>query len=127
MIHQPSSPEREQLLSLWQQLPSQQQSCLLRYARFLVQEQGGQAQPEPVTVVTTPLPIKRPEQESVVQALKRLKRTYPMIDADTGLLNQASQLLMQKVLGTTADGAIIDQMEQLFQQRYQRWVQEYNQ
>ncbi|MBF0159780.1 MAG: Crp/Fnr family transcriptional regulator [Magnetococcales bacterium] len=120
--------QSDQLLVLWHQLQPQQQSCLLRYARFLVQEQqqppeSVASSPEPAAI-STPLAIERPQQESVVHALKRLKRTYPMIEADMALLNRASQMLMQKVLGTP-DKEIIDQMEQLFQQCYQQWYQEH--
>lgn len=109
---------RRKLLEAWGELNDAGKENLRLYAEFLLQRQRGEVTPEPVP--SEPLPIPRPETESAVAALKRLKKTYPMIDADQGLLAEASQLLMLKVMGTP-DPEVIDRMETLFQQRYASW------
>ncbi|MEO5345697.1 MAG: hypothetical protein H7834_04885 [Magnetococcus sp. YQC-9] len=112
---------KRELLDLWRGLAPEEQSTLLRFGRFLQSERAIQAPPvEPVEVPVTPLAIARPEVESAVAGLKRLKRTYPMIEADEKLLSEASRILMGKVMGVP-DCEVIDQLETFFAGCYQKW------
>jgi hypothetical protein len=108
--------------TLWQSLTPQHRECLLRYGRFLLQEQEATA-PSGMDAVPAvppePLLLPVPSGESSVQALKRLKKSYFMLEADGALLGQASQLLMERVFGTP-DAEVIGKLEQLFQAHYQR-------
>ncbi|MBF0176585.1 MAG: hypothetical protein HQL63_07025 [Magnetococcales bacterium] len=114
-----SKAEGQRLLSLWRGLAPPDRETLLQFAEFLTEKSRRNAVPE-VVVPEYPLNIPAPPGESAVKALKRLKKSYPMIDADISLLEKASQILMQKVLGAP-DKEVIEQMERLFQEHYRQW------
>lgn len=116
MKNKDNTRERTELVDLWRQLAPAERVSLLQFARFLRAQQGPSRPPIP----TAPLAIPRPEGESAVKALKRLKQTYPMIDADGGLLDDASRLLMEKICGVP-DPEVIEKLEALFLERYQTW------
>ena len=108
--------ERAALLEAWRNLGKAERLTLLQFARFLHAQQA-----EPGEKISQkPLDLPVPDNESAVKALKRLKKNYPMIEADMGLLDDASRLLMEKVTGTP-DVEVIAKMESLFLDRYQCW------
>jgi hypothetical protein len=113
--------ERTRLLDVWRQLGAAEKLTLFQFAQFLHSQQTESQEP----ISQQPLNLPRPESESVVKALKRLKKNYPMIDADMGLLDDASRLIMEKVTGTP-DPEVIEKLEALFLERYQRWQHEKN-
>ncbi|MBF0189574.1 MAG: hypothetical protein HQL99_00320 [Magnetococcales bacterium] len=115
--------EKKALLEVWRGLDEERQRTLLRFARFLASESGGESvgvagAPE---VPEIPLEIPRPETESAVAGLKRLKKRYPMIEADERVLAEASRILMGKVMGVP-DREVIDQLEDYFARCYQGWL-----
>ncbi|MBF0133832.1 MAG: Crp/Fnr family transcriptional regulator [Magnetococcales bacterium] len=116
MIVKKSLPDDMQ--KIWKQLSESHRGMLLRFAQFLLTQEAEDRRLAPTP--TQPLGIPAPSGESVVQALKRLKKNYPMIDTDIPLLDAASQLVMQKVLGAS-DAVLIEKMEALFLSHYQRW------
>jgi hypothetical protein len=110
--------QRARLLDAWRELAESQQLTLIQFAEFLQAQQKESEEP----VSQKPLNLPIPENESAVKALKRLKRNYPMIEADMGLLDEASRLLMAKVTGTP-DLEVIEQLEALFAGRYEGWME----
>ncbi|MBF0454794.1 MAG: hypothetical protein HQL72_08270 [Magnetococcales bacterium] len=108
--------DKKRFLEAWRQLGKAEKETLIHFAEFLLSRQSGKEAP----VSSTPLGLPRPSSESAVKGLKRLKKNYPMIDADMGLLDEASRLLMEKVYGTP-DSEVIDKLEALFSARYQNW------
>ncbi|MBF0427612.1 MAG: hypothetical protein HQL94_01705 [Magnetococcales bacterium] len=113
--------EKKQLLALWRELQPQEQKSVLQFAQFLASRQEKEGcEPLPPTIPDTPLPIPRPEVESAVAGLKRLKKSYPMIEADEQVLGEASRILMGKVMGAS-DAEVITQLETFFADRYQAW------
>jgi hypothetical protein len=107
----------EALAQLYRVLDAQAQQSLSDYARFL--ETTARAnQPAPPS---EPLTIPRPEKESVVGALKRLRQTYPMLDAGRTLLDQASSLMTQHLVHGRNAVDVIDELEGLFVEHFQRW------
>ncbi|GAB0055995.1 hypothetical protein SIID45300_00294 [Candidatus Magnetaquicoccaceae bacterium FCR-1] len=114
-------PEKRALLDLWRELEAGERQTLLRFGRFLISDRPQTGSGAPTEVVPVePLAIPRPEVESAVAGLKRLKRTYPMIEADGAVLSEASRILMGKVTGAT-DREIIDQLEVFFGGCYETW------
>ncbi|MBF0146626.1 MAG: hypothetical protein HQL84_05350 [Magnetococcales bacterium] len=109
------------ITKIWHQLNDANRDTLLKFAQFLL-EQGKETQVAPPS---QPLNIPPPPNENVVQALKRLKKNYPMIDADIPLLDAASQLILQKVLGGS-DADLILKMERLFLDSYHAWLQKHS-
>lgn len=67
-----------------------------------------------------PLEIPRIADESVPAALKRLRQTYPMLDA-SDLLAEASDLLSQYLMLGRAAPDVIDEMESLFLRHYHHY------
>lgn len=65
--------------------------------------------------------IPRPEEESVVAAIKRLSESYHMLER-SALLTETSSLMTAHVMhGRTAD-EVIDDLEALFQRHYEELV-----
>lgn len=102
----------KQLLACLRALPEEAAQQLLDFAEFLRERHQSN-----VVVPTEPLSIPRPEQESVVAAVKRLAATYPMLDKDK-LLNETSALVMQHMLQGRDPVAVIDELEQVFRNHY---------
>ncbi|MFW2439640.1 MAG: hypothetical protein ACN4GR_09740 [Arenicellales bacterium] len=107
----------EDLLKRFRQLPGTQQQALLDYAEFLNQRYAIVAEP----VAEHPLDIPRPQQESVVKAVRRLSKTYPMLDSKE-LFEKTSSFMMRNLMHGEDSGALIDEMELFFQQSYQTHI-----
>jgi hypothetical protein len=106
------SVNRKKLLELFQNLQPEQQETLIAFAEFLVARNGG----EPSAV---PLPLERPGGETVVMAIRRLVRTYPMLDRRL-LMADASQIMAQHALEGRAAEAVIDELELVFARHYEK-------
>jgi predicted ATPase len=103
----------KQLLNLYRSLPKAARRNLLDFAQFLVERYPT----EPKTVAE-PLSIPRPEDESVIAAVKRLSATYPMLNKDT-MLHETSALVAQHLIQGRNATEVIDELELIFLQRYQ--------
>jgi len=107
----------EILKQIFDRLPEQDRKTLLDFAEFLAARA-----PAPKPVITEPLAIERPEEESVVSAIKRLNKTYPMVTR-TSVFHQTSELMSQHLLSGRKAPDIIDELEALFQQHYQEFIE----
>jgi len=116
-----SMNETEQrLLGLLRQLGVTDQASLLAFAEFLCSRQ-------PVVAVSSPSPqavpepeaVERPPVESVVAGLKRLARTYPMLDKSE-MLSATSDLVATHIMKGTEPAAVIDQLEGIFREHYEQ-------
>lgn len=106
-----SKRDEDRLLEWFRRLPKEQARSLLDYAHFLNEQHG--AHPESLTLQDIP----RPEDESVLSAIKRLRSTYPMLDP-AQLLADTSELMNQHLLQGKEAGKVIDDLEALFQSHY---------
>lgn len=104
------------LLAAFNRLPQAQREMLLDYAAFLVERHGV----DPASL--KPAAIARPESESVIAALKRLRATYPMLDASK-LLTESSELMSQHLTEGREAVEVIDEFEVLFARYYQRFIE----
>lgn len=115
----------QRLLEIIARLPAAQAQALLEFAEFLLMRHGGAAVEEKVGIATSeipsPLDIPRPSEETVVKAIKRLRATYPMLDARK-LLNQTSELMTQHIVQGREAGEVIEELEILFRAHYERLV-----
>ncbi len=114
--------EAQELLRLFRRLGERDRHALLAFAAFLAGAEGPAATPAPPdrrAVVPEPESIPRPDQESVVQAVKRLARTYPMLNRQK-MLNETSALVTQHVVEGRPAAEVIDDLEALFRERYRR-------
>jgi hypothetical protein len=96
-------------------LPEEQARALLDFAEYLYERYTRAAAPP----LPEPLDIPRPASESVVAAIKRLRATYPMLDA-TQLLDETSRLMAEHVMRGRAAAEVIDELEILFRAHYER-------
>jgi hypothetical protein len=118
------SPAQRRLLACFDQLDDQGRETLLAFAEFLQARHacadaaaGGQEAPQ------EPRAIERPQKESVVKAIKRLSETYYMLERDQ-LLDQTSSLMMSHVLQGRDAVSVIDELELVFSQHYERFQQQ---
>ena len=111
------SDEAEQLLGLFERLDGQGRRSLLDYAGFLV-ERHGAPEAAPATIPEPNL-VPRPDNESVVKAIKRLSTSYFMVDRGR-ILNQTSALMAEHVMQGRAAAEVIDDLEALFEREYQK-------
>ena len=113
-----ASPEQRELVMLFRRLDTQGRASLLDYARFLASTRAS-AKPEAPGLPVEPLGLVRPEQETVVEAMRRLSRNYPMLEKDE-LLHRAAALMSAHVLQGRAAAEVIDDLEALFAEAWER-------
>ena len=109
--------DERRLLRAFRALPPVRQESLMDYAEFLV----GRALPDEPQTPNEPLPIPRPQQESVVKAIKRLRETYPMIDR-AKILHATSAVMTQHLVHGKSAELAIDELESLFRQHYETYM-----
>ncbi len=102
--------DEPRLTRLFRSLGEDDRRTLLAFAEFLAAGRQPTAAPAP-PVAPTPLP--RPEQETVIAAIRRLSRTYPMLDRGP-MLNETSALMSAHVLQGRNEAVVIDDLEALF-------------
>lgn len=124
MTQQSGTASERELRRLFRDLNEQDQATLLSFAEFL----AGRSQPESAmpTVFPEPEVIPRPEQESVVKAIKRLTATYPMIEKDK-LLHETSGLMGAHLMQGRAAPDVINDLQTLFAEHYERLKVEFEQ
>ena len=106
--------EEGKLLELFDQLTSEQQDKLIAFAEFLTVSPVGHP------IASEPLAIPRPDTETVTMAIRRLVRSYPMLERRR-LMGEASQLLAQHVLQGRPSAKVIDDLEALFVAHYEQY------
>ncbi len=112
----------KKLLAQFECLPETQRETLLSFAEFL----ATQILKDPAEAAPSPEPryTPRPEQESVVAAIKRLNATYFMLEDRAGLLNESSVLMSQHILQGRDIREVIDELETVFARFYGEWQAE---
>jgi len=93
------------LLDLYRSLDPRRQRELLEFARAL-------SAPD-----LEPCREPRPAGESVALAIRRLRRSYPMLDRRL-LMGPASALMAQHALQGRAAAEVIDELELVFERHY---------
>ncbi|MDX1346183.1 MAG: hypothetical protein R3179_09810 [Sedimenticolaceae bacterium] len=114
------------LSDIYAKLGEQERRSLLDYAEFLLQRQQDAGKSEPVTAPAEPELHPRPESESVVAAIKRLTRSYPMLEKQA-LFSGTSELMSAHLLQGRDAEEIIDELEALFEQFYRDYVESFEQ
>ena len=110
----------QRLLGLLRQLGDTDRASLLAFAEFLCSRQPAvTAGSPPPTVIPEPEPVERPPGESVVAGLKRLARTYPMLDKSE-MLSATSDLVATHIMQRTEPATVIDQLEVIFREHYEQ-------
>jgi hypothetical protein len=118
--------QEQRLLAYLRKLSEQDAHALLRFAAFLAGEQDvgtNEASPkqDDESVSLEPNFIERPEKEKVVDALKRLSATYPMLEKKK-LLDKSSTLVAQHIMFGKPAKETIDEIEKVFADAYAQFV-----
>ncbi len=120
-IKQNLPTDQRELLALHSKLNQGDRQSLLSFAGFLVSQQMTPEAPITEPVSQIPLKMTRPRNESVVKAIRRLSETYPMLDSKD-MLDGTSLLMSAHILQGRSAQRVIDELEQLFEQRYTVFV-----
>jgi len=106
------------LAELFDTLDDERKASLFDYAEFL-QSKGGLVEKE----IGEPLEIPRPDEETVVGAIKRLKQTYPMIGSRT-VFSAASTLMTEHMVNGRDVIEVIDEMQILFHESFEQLLKD---
>ena len=107
------------LLKSLRKLPETQQQMLADFAEFLCQRYAIEEEIAP----QQPVEIPRPQEESVIKAVKRLSKTYPMLDSKE-LFEKTSSFMMRNLMHGEDSVVVIDEMEVFFQQSFESYTSE---
>jgi hypothetical protein len=113
----------KELLGLFEQLGTGERETLLAFAAFLASRHANLPTGVAVTPVVIPAPemIERPAQESIVAGLKRLAKTYPMLDKSE-MLGATSDLVATSLMQGSDTAPVIDRLEEIFAAHYRQLV-----
>ena len=114
-------PAEKKLLKFYSRLTPEQRITLLQFAEFLSVK--GAKDYSAKEEIPKPDLKERPEEETVVAAIKRLTASYPMLDRDI-LFNETSTLMTRHVMQGEDASLIIDELELLFQKYYLQLLEE---
>jgi len=114
-------PDQRELQRVFARLSVADRQSVLAFAQFLAQRDEAQVPATGEEVSRQPISIERPEEESVVAAIRRLAQTYPMLNKDE-LLHESSSLMTGHVMQGHAAPEVIDKLEALFAQAYERYA-----
>ena len=110
--------DNKALIELYDSMDDERKRSLCDFADFL------HAQAEPVSKeIPEPDDIPRPEQETVVGAVKRLKTKYHMVESMT-VFSAASALMTDHMVKGRDVAEVIDEMEMLFEDAYKNLLQD---
>lgn len=110
----------KQLLEHFRGLDESQQHTVLDFTEFLAMR----GKPGAPLALPVPLDIPRPEQESVIKAIKRLRATYPMLEPGKLLNDTSTQMSRHMVQGEAAE-TVIDDLERMFRRHYDALLAEH--
>lgn len=117
------SSDKRELLRFYADLSDADKQTLLAFAEFLNRRSRhvaqGDVQQGIAEALENPKPrdIPRPDKESVVAAMRRLSKTYFMLNKDE-LLHKASDLMSAHIMHGKSAVIVIDELEVLFAESY---------
>lgn len=115
-----ANKQERKLIKLFKSLNSSDKDSLVSFAEFLCSRQNQEKIPKMDSdIPSEPLDITRPENESVVKAIKRLTTTYPMIDKEN-ILHPISGLMTSHIMQGRKADEVIDELEVLFLEEYKK-------
>lgn len=110
----------KKLLEFYRELPDEVAQQLLDFAEFLALRHKVE-----IKELLPPEDIPRPDNESVVIAIKRLSATYPMLNKDE-LLDETAALVSQNMLQGRDAVEVIDELEVIFSKKFDMLVENQN-
>jgi len=116
--------QSKKLIAIFDTLSTDSQQSVLDYAEFLSQRDCAiqSSVPDEPDQKQQPVHKPRPENENIINAIKRMRATYFMLNTDE-LLNSTSALMTQHIVHGRAADEVIDELEALFESHYQKYLQ----
>jgi hypothetical protein len=108
----------KELIDLYEAMDNERKLSLCDFADFLYAKAG-----PVVKEIPPPEDVPRPEQETVVGAVKRLKTKYHMVESMT-VFSAASSLMTDHMVKGRDVVEVIDEMEVLFEEAYKNLLQD---
>ena len=108
----------KELIDLYESIDDERKHSLCDFADFLYAKAG-----PVIKEVPPPDEIPRPDQETVVGAVKRLKIKYHMVESMT-VFSAASALMTDHMVKGRDVVEVIDEMEILFEDAYTKLLQD---
>ena len=109
-------PAEKKLLGVFRRLTEADRQTVFAFAEFL----NGRTEPAS-SIIAEPIHIERNPAETIVGALKRLSKMYPMLDK-AKMLDETSTLVTQHVIQGRDRAEVIDELEVVFKRHYERLV-----
>ncbi len=117
-----ANKQERQLIKLYKSLTDNDKESFLAFGEFLLSraddglndDNGAQV----AVIVSEPVDIPRPEDESVIKAIKRLSATYPMVDKEN-ILHPISDLMTSHMISGRGAPEVIDDLQAVFIKEYQ--------
>ena len=117
--------QKDTFFNLIEGLSAVDQAAVISFAEFLSSRNGslpltvpGFSEPALPVEIPEPESIPRPEDEKVVAAVKRLSKTYFMLDKKK-MLGETSDLVTQHIIQRRDVVEVIDELEAVFSREYQ--------
>ena len=126
-----SKTPEEELLAIFRQLSSVDQAAVASFAQFLssrsfVDVESITVSSAPVVAEVKEIPepefTERPDDEKVVAAIKRLSKTYSMLNKKD-MLGATSDLVTQHILHRRDASEVIDELEAIFSDQYRQLLE----
>jgi hypothetical protein len=118
------SPQHRKLLEPFEKLNATDQQSVIAFAQFLASRETDAANLKPV-VPDQPEGIERPMSESVIGAVRRLSKNYPMIEKSI-LLHHTSELVSSHIMQGRPAEEVIDELEALFARHYAQYLENFD-
>jgi hypothetical protein len=119
------SSDQRKLLKLFKGLDKKDQAVLITFAEFLHKRESSPNGDDDQELSHDPIHVERPEDESVVAAIKRLTSSYHMLDTSV-LLTETSSLMTSHLIHGRSAPEVIDELEALFNQEYKVYLDNKN-
>ena len=113
------TPSEKRALRLFRALSGEQQHTVSAFMEFL----SSHGTHTPSLKAAQPVEMPRPERESVVKAIKRLRATYPMLDQNK-LFHETSEHMTAHLMHGKPAAEAIDELEAMFAHHNQRYCDE---
>jgi len=117
----------KRILAAFERLSEDQQRQVVDYAEFLGSRAGDAAEaPSPASAAEpeSPQPVEKDPDEGPVQAIKRLRATYPMLDPSK-LLDETTTIMSRRYLQDKPEGEVIEEIEETFERHYRHYLDKF--
>lgn len=113
-----ANKQERKLIKLYKSLNTSNKEAFIAFGEFL-QSRDGSLNTGDIedTTIPEPLDIPRPEDESVIKAIKRLSATYPMVDKEN-ILHPISDLMTSHMISGKSAPDVIDDLQEVFLNEY---------